>query len=685
MFFVYTMKIKDEILPRLKEFRTWIEKQTGHIIKRMRAGDELGSTAFANWFKETGIQWEPSSPYTPEQNGVIEKGMYTIVGSIRAVHKTYQIPMGLWDHTIEAIAYTWNRITTTSSCKPGTTPFEVVNKVMPNVANLRALGCRSYVHVPKTTMRHNLDDRSWKGILVGYGGNNQWKIYNPRTKPVHLSRDVRFDERASYYTPDLAAPDSIEDDADDEEMGHIWTEEDDDKMRAAQRAQDDYPTPTDTTETTDTDDTEEEDQGNQNDQDASGQDGLDQDEEELLPRDPMPPPMPPSAPPPPQAPPKRAHNKAPLPPPSDWTTRSSGRSDRPDYKDLHRRGKSGGHTHMIRVLRALSMGDSLGLNGARALGLPITDPQSYKEASRSPEWQQWQKAMEVEIASHIENGTWVLTKLPQGRHKITGRWVFKIKYGLDGSILKYKARWVVHGYKQVAGIDFTSTWAGVVKPASFRALFALAGARSLYIYQMDVVTAFLYGLLDEAIYVSQPDGFIKDPTLVCELRKALYGLRQSPRVWYGVIQEFLMSLGLTPTAADPSVFVSKDKGTYVSVYVDDILLFGPDEAYLQSIKDRLKARFRMTDLGPISHYLGMSIKRTNGRISLDQTAYLRAVLDRFGMSDCKTSPTPMNSGFLNVAMPSDESYNASNDDICWYASVIGSLVYAMTMTRPDLG
>ena len=107
----------------------------------------------AKWFKETGIQWEPSAPYTPEQNGVIEKAMYTIVAPIRAVHKTYQIPMGLWDHTIEAIAYTWNRITTTSSCKHDTTPFEMVNGVQPDVSNLRALGCRSYVHVPKATLR----------------------------------------------------------------------------------------------------------------------------------------------------------------------------------------------------------------------------------------------------------------------------------------------------------------------------------------------------------------------------------------------------------------------------------------------------------------------------------------------------------------------------------------------------
>jgi hypothetical protein len=155
-------------------------------------------------------------------------------------------------------------------------------------------------------------------------------------------------------------------------------------------------------------------------------------------------------------------------------------------------------------------------------------------------------------------------------------------------------------------------------------------------------------------------------------------------VWYGVIQAFLKSLGFAPTIADPSVFVSEDQSTSVCVYVDDILLIGPEEVYLQALKNRSKERFKMTDLGHISHYLGMSITRSNGRISPNQTAYLQAVLDRFGMSNSKTSPTPMDAGFPNAAMPSNESYKADTDTIYWYASVIGSLMYAMTMTRPDL-
>ena len=262
MFFVYTMRTKDEILPIFKAFKTWIEKQTGKQIKRIRAGGELRSNAFDDWFEEIGIQWEPSAPDTPEQNGVIERGMYIIVGSIRVVHKTYSVPMRLWDFTIEEIVYTWNRIATTSSCRPGVTPFEVINGVKPDVSNLRALGCRCYVHVLNTIGRHKFDDRSWKGVLVGYESHNQWKIYNPLNKKVHTSRDVRFDEKGSYYEADSSPPQCIiEEPEEEEEMGQIWTESEDEEMGEAQRpptaSEDKYFTSSDTKNAADTDEKKE--------------------------------------------------------------------------------------------------------------------------------------------------------------------------------------------------------------------------------------------------------------------------------------------------------------------------------------------------------------------------------------------------------------------------------------------
>ena len=138
--------------------------------------------------------------------------------------------------------------------------------------------------------------------------------------------------------------------------------------------------------------------------------------------------------------------------------------------------------------------------------------------------------MTVKIEHLVKAGTYELVKPPPDRKVITDRWVFRLKSDVHGNIVRYKARWVVHGYKQQEGIDFTATWAGVVKPASFRTLFAISAERNLHIEQMDVVTAFLYGFLDEDIYVTQPKDFAVDSTYVCHLLRALYDLKQAPRV-----------------------------------------------------------------------------------------------------------------------------------------------------------
>ena len=256
--------------------------------------------------------------------------------------------------------------------------------------------------------------------------------------------------------------------------------------------------------------------------------------------------------------------------------------------------------------------------------------------------------MDLEIQSLLDNETWVLVPRPESRFVISGRWVFRIKYGLDGRIIKYKARWVVHGYKQQEGVDYNKTWAGVVKPSSFRSLFAIAAERGLHMEQMDVVTAFLYGFLDEDIFVNQPEGYVIDAALVCHLRKALYGLKQAPRVWYALISEFLQGLGFTKTDADHSVFVSYDKSTFISVYVDDLLIIGEDLNIINSLKNKLSKRFRMTDLGSVSHYLGMFVTRTGDFVSLDQKSYLEKILLPFASEFSNARRLGASTGYVEL-------------------------------------
>jgi hypothetical protein len=311
-----------------------------------------------------------------------------------------------------------------------------------------------------------------------------------------------------------------------------------------------------------------------------------------------------------------------------------------------------------------------------------TEPKSYKEAMKDPNWKMWKAGVGCELNSLEENKTWILTPLPDGANLLRGKWVFRLKRGPDGSILRYKARWVVRGFEQIEGIDYFETFASVVKPMSYKALFAIAAALDLEIEQMDVSTAFLYGDIDGTVYVEQPHGCEDGTERVCLLKKALYGLKQSPRIWYQTLAAFLKEIGFTPLNSDLAVFC---KGSiFIAVYVDDLLIIGPDKGEIQKIKDALSTRFKMTDLGPCKFYLGMEVyrDRPNRILQLTQAGYIERVLYGFGMNECKPLVVPMDPNIRLETTPKD--YTASKEDRDWYARLVGSLMYIMLGTRADI-
>ena len=171
---------------------------------------------------------------------------------------------------------------------------------------------------------------------------------------------------------------------------------------------------------------------------------------------------------------------------------------------------------MVRVLRMLS--SNVDNEGA-------DEPKSLKEAMARHDWPEWKMAMEREYNSLMENGTWELVSPPNGANVITGKWCFKLKKDWFRHILKYKAKWVAHGYKQGERLDYVETYAVVVKPMNYKCLFAVGVKRGYRIQYMDVVTAFLYDFLDKVIYIEQPYLFATKLDKVCNLMKALYGLK----------------------------------------------------------------------------------------------------------------------------------------------------------------
>jgi hypothetical protein len=158
------------------------------------------------------------------------------------------------------------------------------------------------------------------------------------------------------------------------------------------------------------------------------------------------------------------------------------------------------------------------------------EPRSYEEAVESGN--EWHQAMASEIRALAENDTWELTPYETGMRVLRGKWVYKIKRDSQGNIARHKARWVVKGYEQRYGIDYEETFAGVAKAMALKALWAFAAQYDLEVEQMDAIVAFTQGEVSEEIYVEQPTGFEAGGSpKVCRLKRALYGLKQSARLW----------------------------------------------------------------------------------------------------------------------------------------------------------
>ena len=215
----------------------------------------------------------------------------------------------------------------------------------------------------------------------------------------------------------------------------------------------------------------------------------------------------------------------------------------------------------------------------------IMEPKSMEEALSSDHAKEWKAATDSEVDSLLESETWELVELPPDRKPIGCKWVFKVKHGSDGSVEWLKGQLVAKGCSQKYGIDYDETYSPVVRFSSIRGLLAFAVQNSMLIHQMDVVTAFLNGKLDEEIYMAQPDGYVEagKEHLVCKLKKSVYGLKQSPWCWNRAFSEYLESIGFEQSAADLCVYIrSTEPITIIAVYVDDLILITKPEEVIKN-------------------------------------------------------------------------------------------------------
>lgn len=319
------------------------------------------------------------------------------------------------------------------------------------------------------------------------------------------------------------------------------------------------------------------------------------------------------------------------------------------------------------------------------------DPVSFSQAIESIESEKWLNAMKDELKSMEHNKVWDLVELPEGSKRVGCKWVFKTKCDSNGNIERYKARLVAKGYTQKGGIDYKETFSPVSKKDSLRIIMALVAHYDLELHQMDVKTAFLNGELEEEVYMDQPEGFLVEGKghMVCKLKKSIYGLKQASRQWYIKFNDTIKSFGFQENAVDRCIYqkISGSKFIFLVLYVDDILLAANDKGILRETKEFLSKNFEMKDMGEASYVIGIEIfrDRSQGLLGLSQKNYIERVLEKFNMHKCSAGVVPIQKGdkFSLMQCPKNDVERKEMEAIP-YASVVGSLMYVQTCTRPDI-
>ena len=504
--------------------------------------------------------------------------------------------------------------------RPNGIPVVLAGLPEPDLSKLRVWGCPAYVHIPDH-LRRKMDSRAYQGIFVGYATDAPaWKIWNPTTNSVIYSRNVEFDERWR---------DDIQIAEEGNNVERLFNKEDFQQsvtLNISEHEQESSHARTPTTEIHTPD------IAHKIVEDAELENQNQETESEAM----------------------REQN--------------SGEKNSSEYN----------------IIREDQDSQLTGLMGCVS---SESEPANLKEALSSDKAQEWWEATIEEYNALEKNNTWELALLPPGRKAIGNKWLYKLKRGADGKVYRYKARLVAKGCSQTEGIDYNETFAPTVKFTTIRTLLAVAVSKSWHIHQVDVNTAFLYAPVTEEIYMRQPQGFVQpgNEHKVLRLKKSIYGLKQSPRNWYDTLKLFFIENHFRQIHTDPGAFVQKDENNntvgVILVYVDDMVMAYKDLSVLEEMKKKIASRFDIKDLGECAWLLGIAVKqdRSDGTVTLNQQNFIEDLAAKYGMTNAAAVYTP-----AVVGSGTSKIISTDLEEPVIYQSLVGSLLYLMVATRPDI-
>ena len=643
------LKHKSDALAAFKSFKAYAENKTGKRIKCLRddKGGEYMSNEFNSFLDAHGIERQHTCRNRPQQNGVAERANRLFAERIVALLNESGLSKKFWVECLAALVHVLNVCPT--SALAGKTPYEVWNGRKPDISHLRVWGCLAYVHVQKDK-RSKLGSHMEKCIFIGYPhGYKGWKFYNPETGKVVISERADFDERYTYNGQLLSPKRDTEIHL--PPMPPVSTHHNH-KETVPDENEKEHSIPPALLELDNDDDPPV----------PVKQESPSVSERSSTPDSVIEAPVD-------DRPIALRRTRRNVAPPGEWWIVRSPKPPVPDsdFEDEEEEAQ----------VADVSSGNT-------------PDPISYKRAMGSDQSAQWKEATEEEHNWHLENRTWTLMELPEGKKALGSKWVFRTKCNADGSIERYKARVVALGNFQRPGLDFFETFASTLRSSTIRIVLALAAIEDMELRSVDISYAFTNSDVDVEIYMTQPEGFQQGgKNMVCRLNKSLYGLKQSPRLWGETLAKALLSMGFVKTYSDASLYIFDQDGikVIVPVFVDDITLASKSASKLDYFVTELGKHFKLRDLGETTFLLGVEItrKREKRKLYLSQRQYIVNKLEEFGMSDCKPVGTPMLPGskLSSEDSPVSDDEKAEMENVP-YINAVGSLMYLATMTRPDI-
>ncbi|WVZ96872.1 LOW QUALITY PROTEIN: hypothetical protein U9M48_042455 [Paspalum notatum var. saurae] len=614
------MESKDEAFGFVWDLVLRLRNESHKAMRAIRSdnGGEFRNSRFENFCRDLGLEHQFSSPYTPPQNGVVERKNRTLVEMARTMLDEHRTPRHFWAEAVNTACYIANRIFLRAFL--GKTSYELRFGRQPSVKHLQAFGCKCFV-LKKAGHLDKFESRCLDGIFLGYAPNSRaFRVWILEAKQVVETCEVSFDETMPCTTP------AFEISGDDEEGTPIFEDKEGvvDVGDAGAPALAAAPAPAPSTTSSD-------DEGGPLPtassslprQQAQAEVGPAEDAGEVT---------------------------------SEIVPSRQVQRDHPPHRmigDIHQRVTRSSVTSLAFF--------------SHSAYVSSFEPRDVSHALSDLNWV---NAMHEELENFERNHVWDLVEPPPNCRPIGTKWVFKNKKGEDGMVVRNKAR--LPGVSSKDGIDYEETFALVARLEAVRILLAFAASKGFKLQQMDVKSAFPNGFIEEEVYVRQPPGFesARFPDRVYKLRKALYGPKQAPRAWYARLKSFLLKSGFVMGSVDKTLFLLSHGGdtTIVRIYVDDIIFGGSSHALVSSFAEQMSREFEMSLMGELQFFLGLQIKQGLEGTFVHQAKYTRDILKKFNMGDSKPMTTPMST---NTALDADEDGEAVDQKE--FRGMIGSL------------